>query len=47
MGEFTTTFNELVHAHNERDNKIWLKAKVVDLEYLSRRNNVKLKGIPE
>lgn len=42
------TFNELVDAHNERDDEIsWLKAKVADLEDRSRWNNVKIRGIPE
>lgn len=48
MGEFTSTFNDLVDAHNERDDEIHaIKTKLADLEDRSRRNNVKIRGIPE
>lgn len=46
--EFATTFNELVDAHNERDEYIeWLMVKIVNLEDHSRQNNVKMNGITE
>lgn len=48
MGEFTTTFNEMVDAQNDRDDEIvQIKTKLADLEDRSRHNNVKIWGIPE
>lgn len=48
MAEFAGTFNNLVDAHNAREDDIdWLKAKVADLEDRSCRNNLKIRGIPE
>lgn len=48
MGKFASTFNSLVDAHNDQTNEVaWLKANVADLEDRSRRNNIKLRGIPE
>ncbi|XP_077341238.1 uncharacterized protein LOC143986704 [Lithobates pipiens] len=48
MGEFAQTFNELVDAHNDREEDMAaIKAKLADLEDRSRRNNVRIRGIPE
>lgn len=48
MGEFACTFNDLVDAHNDRDDDmLQLKLKLANLEDRSRRNNVKIRGIPE
>lgn len=48
MAEYAGSFNELVDAHNAREDDVeWLKAKVADLEDRSRRNNLKIRGIPE
>lgn len=48
MGEFTSSFNSMVDAHSTHDEEIaWLKNKVADLEDRSRRNNLKIRGIPE
>ena len=48
MGEFASSHNSLIDAHSEHDTEIaWLRAKVADLEDRSRRNNVKLRGVPE
>lgn len=48
IGEFATTFNKLVDAHNDREDDIgWIKSKLVDLEACSRRNNVKIHSISE
>lgn len=48
MGEFTTTFNEMVDAQNDRDEEIvQIKTKLADLEDRSRLNNVQIQGIPE
>lgn len=48
MGEFTYNFNELVDAHSEREKYMeWMKAKLADLEDRSRRNKIKIKGIPQ
>lgn len=49
MGEFTTSFNDLVDAHREKVEDLlkWMKAKLADLEDRYRRNNMKIKGIPE
>lgn len=47
-GKFTTTFNNLVDAHNEREDDVeWIKAKLADLEDRSRHNNVKIHDIKE
>lgn len=48
IGEFASTFNELVDAHNDRDDEMMeMKIKLADLEDRSRRNNIKIRGIPE
>lgn len=48
VGEFASTFNELVDDHNERDDgMLWIKAKLADLEDRSRRNTVMIWGIPK
>lgn len=48
MAEFTTSHNELVDAHNEKDDELEaLKNKMADLEDRSRRNNIKLRGVAE
>ena len=48
MGEYATTINELVDAHDTaEEEQTWIKAKLADLEDRSRRNNVKVRGIPE
>lgn len=48
MGDMTATVNDLVdaqdHTHYEQQ---WMKAKMVHLEDRSRRNNVKIRGIPK
>lgn len=45
MGDYSTSFNTLVDAHNEE--MIWLKDKMADLKDRSRGNNTKIRGIPE
>lgn len=48
MGEFASSYNTLVNAHNEQDDEMmWLKAKTADLEDSSHRKHVKMWGIPE
>lgn len=47
MGNFASTFNELVDAHDRDDEIYWIKTKMADLEDRARRNNVKIRGIPE
>lgn len=48
MGEYATSYNSLVDAHNEQSDELtWLKEKVANLEDRSHRNNMKLRGIPE
>lgn len=48
MGKYATTINDLVDAHNTaEEEQTWIKAKLADLEDRSRRNNVKIRGIPE
>lgn len=48
MSDFTSSFNTMVDAHSNHDEEIaWLKNKVADLEDRSRRNNIKIRGIPE
>lgn len=47
-GEYATTINDLVDAHDMVEKEhMWIKAKLADLEDGSRRNNVKIRGIPE
>lgn len=48
MGEFVSSHNTLVDAHDDQAEEIArLKAKMADLEDASRRNNLKLRGVPE
>lgn len=48
MSDFTSSFNTMVDAHSNHAEEIaWLKNKVADLEDRSRRNNLKIRGIPE
>lgn len=48
MAEFSRAHNGLVDAHNQLEDDLQsLTAKVADLEDRNRRNNVKLRGIPE
>lgn len=48
MDACTTTVNNLIDAYKEQsDNTDWIKVKLADLEDRSRRNNVKLMGVPE
>lgn len=49
MDEYSASFKTLVDAHNTQSEEIaWLKNRfVADLEDRSRRNNIKLRGIPE
>lgn len=45
---YATSYNSLVDAHNDQSEKVtWLRAKVADSEGRSRRNNIKIRGIPE
>lgn len=45
---FATTINDLVDAHNDRDDGMpWVKNKLTDIEDRSRRNNLKIRGVPE
>lgn len=48
IGEYSISFNTLVDAHTEQKEEIvWLKGKIADLEDRSRRNNIKIRSIPE
>lgn len=48
IGDFAASHNTLIDAHNDQSDEItWLKAKVADLEDRSRRNNIKIRGVPE
>ncbi|XP_040211651.1 uromodulin-like [Rana temporaria] len=48
MAECTTTVNNLVDAYDEvQEEQSWTRAKLVDMEDMSRHINVKLRGIPE
>lgn len=47
MGDFDTTINDLVDASEAKDKTDWVKAKLADIEDRSRRNNLKIRGIPE
>lgn len=48
MGEFTSNYNDLVDIHGDPEEDMnRIKAKLADLEDRSRRNNVKIRGIPE
>lgn len=48
IGEFAAFHNTLIDAHSDHTEEItWLRAKDADLEDRSRRNNVKIRGVPE
>lgn len=48
MEEYTSSYNVMVEAHTAQGEDIsWIKDKLADLEDRSRRNNLKLRGIPE
>lgn len=48
MEEYTSAYNVMVEAHTAKGEDItWIKDKLADLEDRSRRNNLKLRGIPE
>ena len=48
MGEYASTINALVDANESAEDDIdILKAKVAEIEDRSRRNNLKVRGIPE
>lgn len=48
MCEYTSSYNTMVDANAVRSKEIaWLSDKVADLEDMSRRNNIKLRGVPE
>ena len=48
MEECTDTVNDLVDACMEqREDTDWIKMKLADLEDRSRRNNLKIRGVPE
>lgn len=44
----TSTVNDLVDAHDKSiEERNWIKSKLTDLEDRLRRNNLKLRGLPE
>lgn len=47
MGEFASTINDLIDAHDTKEEMDKIKAKIADMEDRSRRNNVTIRGIPE
>lgn len=48
MAEFATSHNTLIDSHNALEEEVHrLSNKVLDLEDRSRRNNIRLRGIPE
>ena len=48
MGEYASTINSLVDANEaQEENSEWFKNKLADLEDRSRRNNMKIRGVPE
>lgn len=48
MEEYTSSYNVMVEAHSAQGEDIlWLKDKIADLEDRSRRNNLKMRGVPE
>lgn len=48
LTKFTENYNTLVDSHTAQTEDItWIKAKLADLEERSRRNNLKIRGIPE
>lgn len=48
MSEYTSSFNTLVDVHTaQNENITWMTDEIADLEDRSRRNNIRLRGIPE
>lgn len=48
MSDFTDNYNTLVDAHTAQSKDIsWIKEKLSDIEDRSRRNNLKIRGVPE
>lgn len=47
MEKFSTAHNGLVDAHNQLEDIKSLSAKLADLEDRNKKNNLKLRGIPE
>lgn len=48
MIEYISSFNTLVDDHSNKSEEIaWLKRSVADFKDRSRRNNIKIRGIPE
>lgn len=48
MGAYASNINDLMDAHDTNADELsWIKAKFADVEDRSRRNNVKIRGIPE
>lgn len=48
MGEFTTTINDLIDAHEGKDKDMeWVKANLANMKDRSRCNNMKIRGVPE
>lgn len=48
LTECTTTINAVIDSYEAvKEEQVWVRAKLADLEDRSRRNNVKLRGIPE
>lgn len=48
MEECTEKVNDLVDVYAEqRDDTLWIKVKLADLEDCSYRNNIKIRGVPE
>lgn len=48
MGEYATTINDLVDANEAKEDDIeGIKAKMADIEDRSRKNNVKIRGVPK
>lgn len=48
MEEYTSSYNVMVEAHTTQGEDLaWMRDKIADLEDRSRRNNIKIRGIPE
>lgn len=48
MEEYTSSYNVMVEAHTAQGEDItWLKDNIADLEDKSRRNKIKIRGLPE
>lgn len=48
LNECTTTINEVIDSYEAvKEEQSWVCAKLADLEDRSRRNNIKLRGVPE